>query len=107
MEALEAMKATMTVAEHGALAFALQAPPDLVEAVARRAVELLAAETGGDAEGGFIDVAGAAAFLACPKSRIYALVSAGRIPHHRDGSRLLFDRAELREYVRRGGATVP
>ena len=47
-----------------------------------------------------MDVAGAAEFLACGKDRIYALVSARRIPHHRDGSRLLFDRAELREYVR-------
>lgn len=42
---------------------------------------------------GFIDVGGAAAFLACPTSRIYALVSARRIPHHRDGSRLLFGAA--------------
>ena len=38
---------------------------------------------------GFLDVAGAAEFLACPPSRVYALVSAWRIPHHRDGSRLL------------------
>lgn len=56
---------------------------------------------------GFLDVAGAAAFLACPKSRIYALVSAGRLPHHRDGSRLLFDAGELREFVRLGGARRP
>jgi excisionase family DNA binding protein len=39
----------------------------------------------------------AAEFLACPRSRIYALVSARRLPHHHDGSRLLFDRRELRE----------
>jgi excisionase family DNA binding protein len=37
----------------------------------------------------------AAEFLACPRSRIYALVSARRLPHHHDGSRLLFDRREL------------
>lgn len=54
--------------------------------------------------GGFLDVPGAAEFLSCPASRIYALVSARRIPHYRDGSRLLFDRAELREFVRNGGA---
>jgi excisionase family DNA binding protein len=56
---------------------------------------------------GFLDVDGAAAFLSCPKSRVYALVSARRIPHHRDGSRLLFDRDELRAYVRNGGAKRP
>jgi excisionase family DNA binding protein len=49
----------------------------------------------------------AAANLACPTSRIYALVSARRIPHHRDGSRLLFRRAELDEWVARGGARRP
>ena len=49
----------------------------------------------------------AAAFLSCPPSRVYALVSARRLPVHRDGSRLLFDPAELREYVRRGGAKRP
>jgi excisionase family DNA binding protein len=57
--------------------------------------------------GGYVDVAGAAEFLACPPSRIYALVSAKRIPHYRDGSRLLFDRGELPEYVRHGGARRP
>jgi excisionase family DNA binding protein len=63
----------------------------------------MAAKRTGEIEG-FVDVDGAAEFLACSKSRIYALVSARRIPHHRDGSRLLFDRGELREYVRDGGA---
>lgn len=81
---------------------------EVVEQIARRAVELLAeAEKSADADQGFLDVGGAAEFLACPKSRIYSLVSVGRLPHYRDGSRLLFDRAELREYVRRGGARRP
>ena len=57
--------------------------------------------------GGYMNVDQAAEFLACKRDRIYALVSAGRIPHHRDGTRLLFDRAELREYVRDGGARRP
>ena len=56
---------------------------------------------------GFLDVEGAARFLQCPRSRIYALSAADRIPHHHDGSRLLFDPAELREYVRSGGARRP
>jgi excisionase family DNA binding protein len=56
---------------------------------------------------GFLDVEGAAAFLCCPRSRIYALCSANRLPHHHDGSRLLFDRDELRAYVLAGGARRP
>jgi excisionase family DNA binding protein len=39
----------------------------------------------------------------CPKSRIYDLVSARRIPHERDGSRLLFRRSALDGWVTSGG----
>jgi excisionase family DNA binding protein len=55
----------------------------------------------------WLDVAAAAQHLACPRSRIYALVSARRIPHHKDGSRLLFRREELDEWVRTGGGRRP
>lgn len=82
-------------------------PPELLEAIATRAAELVAERLPAEADSGFLDVAGAAEFLSCPRSRLYSLVSAGRIPHHRDGSRLLFDRAELRAYVEAGGAKRP
>lgn len=85
----------------------LTLPPELVEEIARRVAEILAERQGTDDQDGFLDVAAAAEFLSCPKSRIYALVSAGRIPHKRDGSRLLFDRQALREYVENGGARRP
>lgn len=55
----------------------------------------------------WLDVDGAAQHLVCPRSRIYALVSARRIPHHRDGSRLLFRREELDDWVRTGGGIRP
>jgi excisionase family DNA binding protein len=85
----------------------IELPDEIFETIAQRAAELVA-ERNGDAGGdGFLTVGDAAAFLACPKSRLYALVSADRIPHHRDGSRLLFDRAELRAYVAAGGAKRP
>lgn len=86
---------------------ALALPDELVETIALRAAELLADRHAEPADAGFLDVTGAAAFLACPRSRVYALVSADRIPHHRDGSRLLFDRSELRTYVAAGGARRP
>lgn len=83
----------------------LTLPPEVLEAIAERAAEILADRQG--ERTGYLDVAGAAEFLACPKSRIYALVSADRIPYEKDGSRLLFDRGELRAYVANGGARRP
>jgi excisionase family DNA binding protein len=55
----------------------------------------------------WIGVEEAAEHLACKKSRVYALTSAGRIPFHKDGSRLLFLRSELDEWVRNGGDRRP
>ncbi len=83
----------------------LTLPPEVLEAIAERAAEILAGRQ--PVASGYLDVDGAAEFLACPKSRIYALVSADRIPHEKDGSRLLFDRDELRAYVVNGGAKRP
>jgi len=80
-------------------ALALEVTEELVERIAERAAELIAERQGVGEDDNFLDVAAAAEFLACPRSRIYALVSARRIPHHHDGSRLLFDRRELRQYV--------
>jgi excisionase family DNA binding protein len=82
-------------------------PDELLDVLAERVAAKLASEAQAPEPDGFLDVAGAAEFLACPKSRIYALVSAGRLPHHKDGSRLLFDRGELRAYVHTGGARRP
>jgi excisionase family DNA binding protein len=50
----------------------------------------------------YLDVPGAAAFLSCSPKRIYNLAAAGRLPVHRDGSRLLFRPDELDAYVSRG-----
>jgi excisionase family DNA binding protein len=55
----------------------------------------------------FLDAEGAAVHLACGVSRVYALVSARRIPHQRDGSRLLFKASELDAWVADGGAKRP
>lgn len=82
---------------------------EMVEAIAKRAADLVQARTkhSDPNAAGYLDVAGAAAYLACPKSRIYSLVSTRRIPFHKDGSRTLFDRQELRDYVAAGGAKRP
>ena len=49
----------------------------------------------------------AAAYLACPESRIRKLTMTGELPCHRDGRRVLYRREELDAYVRSGGAVSP
>jgi excisionase family DNA binding protein len=78
---------------------------EIASLAAEMAAEMVRAAST-DAEG-FMDVETAAEFLACPTSRIYALVSARRIPFHKDSSRLLFDRRELRDWVHNGGGKRP
>ena len=48
---------------------------------------------------GFLNVPNAAVYLDTTPKAIYALVERQRIPHHRAGGRLLFDRSELRAWV--------
>lgn len=86
------------------VSFELQ--PEVVEAIAQRAAELVA-DQAPPAARPWLDVDGAAEHLACPKSRIYALTSAGRIPHHKDGSRNLYSPDELDAWVRGGGGLRP
>jgi excisionase family DNA binding protein len=81
---------------------------DALDALAERLAPRLAARLGqSEADSGWLHVAGAAEYVACPKSRIYALVSANRIPYHKDGSRTLFRREELDQWVRSGGGRRP
>lgn len=63
--------------------------------------ELVASQTSNGAEP-WIGVTEAAEHLACKRQRIYDLVHADRIPHHRDGSRLLFRRSELDAWLKGG-----
>ena len=51
---------------------------------------------------GFLDVPGAAQYLSTTAKAIYALVERHKLPHNRAGGRLLFDKSELRVWVRQG-----
>lgn len=55
----------------------------------------------------WLSAAEAAAYLACPESRIRKLTMTGEIPCHHDGRRVLYRRDELDAYVRAGGAVSP
>jgi excisionase family DNA binding protein len=100
-------RATAPSPETPSVDLSLTLPAEWIEAVAERAAAIVAEQLADQVDTGFLDVAGAAEFLACGKDRVYALVSAKRIPHHRDGSRLLFERAELRAWVAAGGGKRP
>lgn len=81
-------------------------PPAFVEAVAVRVAEILADRHSAEPEP-WMGVEAASAHLACGHSRVYALVSAGRIPHRKDGSRLLFRASELDAWLASGGGIRP
>lgn len=88
----------------------LDLPEDVLEAVAVRAAQLVAHGVGAVVEP-WIGVDEAAEHLACPKSRLYRLVSRERggrdsnpLPYVKDGARLLFKRSELDRWVEKGGA---
>ena len=82
-----------------ALQLTVTLPPDQLDALAAQVAQLLA----DGRDDGFLDVAGAAAYLSTTPKAIYHQVERGRLPHHRAGGRLLFDRAELRAWVERAG----
>lgn len=48
-----------------------------------------------------------AAYIGAPRSRVYALTSAGRIPIEHDGSALIARRSVLNDWLRAGGAKRP
>jgi excisionase family DNA binding protein len=76
----------------------VELPVDQFDALARRVAELLSESR----DDGFLDVAGAAEYLALTPKAVRHKVERGQLPHHRVGRRVLFDRAELREWVGRG-----
>jgi excisionase family DNA binding protein len=73
---------------------------DLAVLAARLAPLIGAGEAGPEP---WLTVADAAGYLRCQPQRIYNLVSQGRLQHAKDGSRVLFRRSWLDEWVS-GGA---
>jgi excisionase family DNA binding protein len=91
--------AQAATASEAGIALTVVLPPDQLEAFAQRVADLL--RQGRD--DGFLDVRGAAVYLSTTPKGVYHLVERRRLPHDRAGGRLLFDRAELRAWVERGG----
>lgn len=80
----------------------------LIERIARRAAELVGQLEDGTASDRWLRGADKiAAYIDCSRSRVYALVSARRIPIHHDGSALIARRSELDGWLRAGGGRRP
>lgn len=85
-------------------AFHLDMNDEIVERIAERAAELVASQQNETASDGWLRGAGKiAAYIDAPRSRVYGLVSAQRIPVHHDGSALIARRSELDAWLRDGG----
>lgn len=81
---------------------------ELVERIAQRAAELV--RQTGESEAEDVWLRGAdkiADYIDSPRSRVYALVSARRIPVHHDGSALIARKSDLDGWLRSGGGRRP
>jgi hypothetical protein len=75
---------------------------ELIEQIAERAAELIGERTR-EPDGWLRGADRIAAYIDAPRSRVYALVSARRIPVHHDGSALIARRSELDRWLVQGG----
>ena len=81
---------------------------ELVERIAHRAAELIAQQGAVPSADGWLRGADKiAAYIDAPRSRVYALASARRIPVHHDGSALIARRSELDRWLLSGGGRRP
>jgi hypothetical protein len=80
---------------------------ELVERIAERAAELVVNQRDVKNGGWLRGAEKIADYIDSPRSRVYALVSARRIPVHHDGSALIARRSELDAWLLSGGAKRP
>lgn len=89
------------------MALSFDIADEIVERIAERAAELLRQRQEGDVEGWLRGADKIASYIDSPRSRVYALVSARRIPVHHDGSALIARRSDLDAWLRAGGGRRP
>ncbi len=79
----------------------VEVPDELVDTIAARVAERLEQPTDG-----WLDVDQAAVHISAPKSRVYDLVSQGRVECRRDGRRVLFRREWLDAAINGNGGVA-
>lgn len=88
-------------------ALTLGLPEELLQEIASRVARILDEEQPPKGEGWLRGAERIADYIDAPSSRVYALVSAGRIPVEHDGSALIASRSELDAWIRDGGGRRP
>jgi hypothetical protein len=89
-------------------ALRLEMDDELIEQIAERAAELIGGRSERREPDGWLRGADKiAAYIDAPRSRVYALTSARRIPVHHDGSALIAKRSELDAWLEGGGGLRP
>jgi excisionase family DNA binding protein len=76
------------------MSFAVELPPSALDALAVKVADRLRSLRPDEPEP-WITVKQAAEHLGCKDRRVYDLVNQGRIPHTKDGTRLLFRRSAI------------
>jgi hypothetical protein len=85
----------------------LDLPPDVIEAIAERAAELLAERQPVADDGWLRGAEQIATYIDSTPSRIYALTSARRIPVEHDGAAIVAKRSTLDTWIKEGGDRCP
>jgi hypothetical protein len=80
-------------------------PDELVDAIAERVASMLVDRR--DEDGWLRGAEKIASYIDAPRSRVFALSSARRIPVHKDGSALVAKRSELDAWMQNGGGSRP
>jgi excisionase family DNA binding protein len=74
-------------------------PPELVEAIAARAAELVLERQPTSSTSPYLSVPEAAEYLRAKPQRVYDLLSARRLTRFKDGARVLVSRTECDAYL--------
>lgn len=89
------------------MSLALDLPDELVDQIAERVAAKLADRQPAGDDGWLRGADKIASYIDAPRSRVYALASADRLPVERDGSALIARRSDLDRWIRDGGGRRP
>ena len=77
------------------LVLSIELTPGQLDLLATRVAQVLDENR----DDGFLTIEGAARYLNLTRSALYHLVERDKLPHHRAGGRLLFDKSKLRHWI--------
>lgn len=85
----------------------LDLPPELIDVIAERAAAILVEREAPPEDRWLRGAEQIAAYIGSTRSRVYALVSARRIPVEHDGAAIVAKRSILDAWIKKGGDRCP